>query len=322
MKRVTVIQSQPQYIPTLKITPDQITGYYKYEGPKRKAWQKNVFTPSVSAQNELTQQKEKLAYSGEITVGSRKRLKECCSILFALSKLKKVVAPKSGKEFKFRIALITLTLSAPQGIITDRQIKSDVLAPFLRHFRKLGMWNYIWKSERQKNGNVHFHILTDTFLDQTLVRDFWNKCQSKLGFIALFHAKFGHSSPNSTDCKAVIQDAGMTNYMLKYMLKKSDNSDQLELGRSISAKDIGKIWDCSLNLKLKNDTADAVEDWQFELMDFQVNKDKLRVIKCDYCVIYVPVNLKLSQVTPQFLLDRLLAFLDKVRNFERGKIIV
>lgn len=311
------IQGQAQYIPYLKISPSYICGYYKYEGAKRKIWQKNVFTAKEVFRENSGKQKVKEVYTGEITPGSKARLKKCCELLFAISKKKKVKSPKTGKEFTFRIGLITLTLSAAQGKLTDREIKSELLAPFLRHFRNKGLKNYIWKSERQLNGNVHFHILTDCFVDWTDITDYWNRLQAKFGFIENFYERHGHRNPNSVDVKSVRSEGGMVSYMFKYMLKGEDKEKVKALKDKINMEDIGKIWDCSINLKLVNDTADVVEDWQFEALEKKVNSGVLIEICPDYCRIYIPKGVPLWKASPNFLYQRLRRYLEKVRTFER-----
>lgn len=307
-------QTEPQnlYIPMLKATPNQLIGYSQYVGTKRRIWQNHLFTGLESEKLADSERKEQKRYSGELTPSARKKLKSACEILFALAKVKKAVSHKSGKEFSFRIALITLTLSAPQSHFSDRDIKKLLLEPFLRHFRTRGLFNYVWKAERQRNGNVHFHILTDAYFDKTDLKNYWNKLQAGQGFIETFYRKHGHRQPNSTDVKAVRSQEGMKSYMLKYMLKNPDKGTQLEISRPVDSKSVGKIWDCSLNLKLKNDTAEPIEDWQFELLEKHTEAGKLKRIDCEHCVVYVPVNGRLWNLAPQFVSRRLRDFLKKV----------
>lgn len=312
-QKVTTIPGQSPYIPMLKITPSYICGYYSYQGPKRKIWQKQLFTGISPDQLGISKETTSKAYTGEITKSSRKKLQSACDLLFALAKRKKVTIPDTGKQFTFRIGLITLTLSGMQGSFSDKELKKELLEPFLRRFRAKGMINYIWKAERQGNGNLHFHILTDAWIDKNDCRNYWNRLQAKLGFIEQFYRKYGHRSPNSTDCKAVKSQEGMTNYMLKYMLKEVDKKKQLELGRDTKESETGKVWDCSLNLKLKNDTAEPVEDWQFELLEEAVDNGALRVVQLERCVVYFPEGGRMWEITPDFLAKRLIDFLKKVR---------
>lgn len=314
----SLIPSQSPYIPFFKITPSYICGYYSYQGPKRSPWQKQLFQLAGLDKERSKEIQGQKQYTGEITPSARKKLQSACDLLFALAKKKKVEFQGTGKKFSFRIALITLTISAPQGTFSDRELKRELLEPFLRHFRGKGLFNYVWKAERQANGNLHFHILTDCYIDKTKCRDYWNKLQAKLGFIETFHHKHGHRHPNSTDCKAVKDEKGMTRYMLKYMLKSVNKSPQLELGRSLAKEDVGKVWDCSLNLKLKNPTAEPVEDWQFELMEQRVDSDAFRIVKLEHCSIYFPVKGRIWEVAPNFLAQRLISFLREVRNKGKG----
>lgn len=317
--RETVIPQQPQYIPFIKVTPSYICGYYGYQGPKRKAWQKNVFR-GLGVHDDSTNSTQQLApYSGDITKSAAKKLKSACEILFALAKLKKVEIRSTRRKFQFRIALVTLTLCAPQDELTDRQLKKELLEPFLRIFRTKGMMNYIWKAELQQNGNLHFHILTDTFMDKTEVRNVWNRLQAKVGLIEKFHDKHGHRSPNGTDCKAVRSDKGMVNYMLKYMLKSKEKGESEAAEKVADGRSTGKIWDCSLNLKLKNDTAEPIENWQFELLERKVDNEVFDKKELETCTIYLPKAGKMWEVAPEFLAQRLIAFLAKVRAKGREK---
>jgi hypothetical protein len=311
------IPSQQPYIPFVKITPSYICGYHQYQGPKRKTWQTNLFLSAEERKELLNEKRVKQAYTGEITQSSRKRLNQVCEILFAMAKRKTVVMAETGKRFSFRVNFITLTLSAPQDKFTDREIKELLLEPFLRIYRRKGMINYIWKAERQENGNIHFHIFSDCWVDKTELTNTWNRLQSKLGFIETFFKKYGHRHPPSTNVKAVKSEKGLQIYMLKYMLKKSDKGNQLELGRSTEAKDTGKIWDCAMHLKTKNNTAEPIENHEFELLQEAENFGSLRKVVTDHCTIYFPVGDKIWKVAPEFLANRIINFLAEIRR--KGK---
>ena len=171
------------------------------------------------------------------------------------------------KDTNFRMAFITLTLSAKQRH-TDNQIKRDMLNPFIIEIkRQYDVENYVWRSERQANGNVHFHILIDKFIPWHEVRGIWNRQQSKLGYIQEYsqsmreyHCKgfrvrtdllekwplkaqlkaysqgkaSGFRNPNSTDIHSVKYVSNIAAYVTKYMTK---NSSQRTL--KVRAIDIG-----------------------------------------------------------------------------------
>jgi hypothetical protein len=158
------------------------------------------------------------------------------------------------QSVKFRMAFITLTLSAKQ-IHSDNIIKRELLNPFLIEIkRQHDVQNYVWRAERQQNGNIHFHLLVDKFLPWHEVRGLWNHLQAKLGYIRAYQqsmreyhrngfkiradllAKWplkdqlkaysqgkacGWRNPNSTDIHSVKFISNVAAYVTKYMTKES-----------------------------------------------------------------------------------------------------
>lgn len=81
---------------------------------------------------------------------------------------------KKGNIIQYKTSMITLTLP----IITEvepTEITKVVLGNFITLMRKVcGMNNYVWKLELQKNGNVHYHIITDVEIDYSYIKKIWN----------------------------------------------------------------------------------------------------------------------------------------------------
>lgn len=61
--------------------------------------------------------------------------------------------------------------------------------------------NYMYKSELNKNGNLHYHILVQTtdVIDVNKIRKTWNEIQREAGYLAEFA-----SDPNSVDVKKIL----------------------------------------------------------------------------------------------------------------------
>ena len=112
--------------------------------------------------------------------------------------------------------------------------------------RKHRLRSYVWRAEVQQNGNLHFHVISDTYIRYDHIRADWNSCLRDTGLIDKFKAKHGHADANSTDVHAVYKIKDLTAYFTKYMSKKSKKTD-----RNIE----GKIWDCSANLKTKENVS-------------------------------------------------------------------
>lgn len=184
-----------------------------------------------------------IAYkSGTLTKGAKKRLKQSIELLIDISPKKWFTVPSTGKRFQFQITFLTLTLSASQKDISDKTIVKSLLDPLLQVLRrKYKCKSYVWRAEKQKNGNLHFHITTNQYIPYDTIRDDWNRIQNKLGFIDQFAAKYGHTNPNSTDIHSVRGVRDLARYMIKYMSK--DVPDDLRVNC--------KQWDCSLDLKIR-----------------------------------------------------------------------
>ena len=134
------------------------------------------------------------------------------------------------KKFKFNINFITLTLPASQEH-SDDEIKSVALNNFLNICRKrYNLGEYVWKAESQINGNIHFHIVTDTYIRYDKIQEAWNSSVELLtcgnvetkkmeGYVTRFANKIGHRFPNSTDVHSVKHVKKIASYISKYMSK-------------------------------------------------------------------------------------------------------
>lgn len=50
------------------------------------------------------------------------------------------------------------------------------------------MNKYVVRSERQANGNIHFHVVTNSFIPHQALRDTWNNIINKLGYVDDYRA--------------------------------------------------------------------------------------------------------------------------------------
>lgn len=86
---------------------------------------------------------------------------------------------KQGNEQKqlsdYMCSFLTLTLPSAQTH-SDTELTEFAINPFLSYCRKMwGVRYYIWKKELQKNGNVHFHLVTDRYIKWNYLREAWNR---------------------------------------------------------------------------------------------------------------------------------------------------
>lgn len=257
-------------VPFISIKPFYLTLYSRSESVR----------PRSSFQRENEANLSQNDHNGKISRKANKRIRSAIDWLLYLSKEKSFYHKGFKRNYRFKVNFITLTLSAEQ-LHSDQVIKRDVLQPFLDHARKVWkVGNYVWRAEAQRNGNVHFHIVTDKFIPWVEIRNVWNKYQAKLGYLKRFQAKHGHRVPNSTDVHSIWKVRNLGQYLAKYCAKEAK-------GRAIK----GKQWGLSYSLsRLKSCVELRCNEIEAEVRKiWSQAKDKIR--EFDYhTVIYITSN--------------------------------
>jgi hypothetical protein len=180
------------------------------------------------------------------------------------------------------------------------ELKSILLNQFLIEAKKKwNLNNYVWKMEFQKNGNVHFHILSDVWIPWLELRNCWNRIQNKLGYVDEFNKINPGKSPNGTDVHSLKKVDNVVAYVLKYMTKsdvkssytiKSSERPKLRrpntliigLSRGVklylrSISNNGRIWTCSRSLSnIKGANIDLSDEFQEEIEKLQKMKGSRR----------------------------------------------
>ena len=133
---------------------------------------------------------------------------------------------------------VTLTLSSQQNH-TDKEIRRKMVFPFIQKLqRKHNVWHYLFVCEKQSNGNLHIHLLIDSYIHWTAIRALWNETQELHGYIQPFFEKYNHRNPNSTDIHKIQKVKDLQAYVIKYMT--TDKKD---------IKLDGRLWGCSNSLR-------------------------------------------------------------------------
>lgn len=139
-----------------------------------------------------------------------------------------------------------------------KKVKNFIIDPVTKLETKnegLKLQNYVWRSETQENGNIHFHLIADTFLNQNMLRRVWNNYLKKMGY------KFSYSASNVQSLKKDKKSnkiKNVENYLTKYLTKqplknkykyftKNELKDIPETEK-FRRPVIGKSWGCSKNL--------------------------------------------------------------------------
>jgi hypothetical protein len=263
------------------------------------------------------QKQAKLAYSGGMSMGTRKRLAKAVTIMSQAIKPKWIRNPVTNKLDYHQFTFVTLTVASHKNI-TARSAYDALLSHFLDWMtRTVAQENpaaktYIWKAELQKRGQIHYHITTPAFIHWRDIRRKWNALQREAGLLDDFALEHGHFDPNGTDVHKTQHVKKADRYLIKE-LGKTISALQLEAIREVRAKvaagelpadqadeeikrikaekirTVGKIWGCSEDLAGVNyftlgetqEHVRKIEQWVKEGRAREVVDDYFSIIYCD-----------------------------------------
>jgi len=232
--------------------------------------------------------------SGVMSKQSSTAMKRALNNLFLISKQKTMYNDQYGTYSTFKNNFITLTLSGVQ-FHTDSFIKRKLFKNFIDYVRKdLPSLSYVWKAETQKNGNLHFHIITDHYLACDYVNMVWNRIQRNHGYIQAYNKKYGHWMPPSTNVQKLKERDRSAAYMVKYFAKEYGNTSPLEIRASIDALHLSSI-DIDSNSKLR-DNVNSIEKLLIALDAKTRRKVEGKLWGCSDNLLLKPFNTILAEL--------------------------
>lgn len=274
------------------------------------------------------------SHKGRISIIANRKISRAVQYMTYLVPKKRHYHTPDGKSGNYFLNFITLTLSSKQ-IHSDNEIKSSILEPFLNELRKRYKVScYIWRAERQENGNVHFHILSDRFIWWNDLRNSWNYFQERLGYVSRYRLSMREyfsqgfrlsenlhdkrsvtkqrsaydagvrsdwNSPNSTDVHSLRDVVNVRSYVTKYITKPDEHAC-IE----------GRLWGCSYNLTHLSGSIEFLDGQVHDEIDKLSNSDQVRIYKKDFCtVLYFP---------PEVLVTlHLLIIISLIRHYCKGR---
>ena len=253
-------------IPTIQVNPNYLAVYSHgiFEDTE---------TPTFSTNSDnLTRGN----YNGFMSLKTRKEIKGKLTNYFTALQL---IGKKYRKEKNIQPTILTLTLPASQRH-PDNEIKRVCLMRFIENLKKTqNVIFYYWVAEKQKNGNIHFHILTDKFIKWQWVREQWNSRLEKLGYISDFEQKHGHRNPNSTDIESIKNIERTARYVSKYTTK-------IDQQGGIAGRLHGE---CD-SLKLFSKVCTVMKETYNTQIKYLVENCALEELSNDFCTIYTSAN--------------------------------
>lgn len=186
----------------------------------------------------LSQSWKRNEYNGYLSKSTRSKIVKMLNCwaesIYVHDKCQKCDELRKNRKLRF----LTLTLSAKQSMI-DNDVKRRLLIPFISDLKRLfHVEHYFWRAEAQKNGNIHFHLVIDAYIDKSKVNYLWDWHQWKSGITDVMPTEIKNYHSPSTRIEAIQGNEAVAGYITKYVTKD-------EGGRKI----FGRIWGCSDGLR-------------------------------------------------------------------------
>lgn len=152
-----------------------------------------------------------------------------------------------------------------------------------RFTKRFKLNNYIWVMEFQKNGNPHFHILTDNEYKEEE-----NKKISQIWYEIVDSNLEKHLNAGTRNEKLYAGKEGASSYIRKYVSKK----EQKRIPKNF--KNVGKLWGKGGERKLKKEiisidenVIDQVKEIYIELIKDKISEETKKIIKeMKYCILW------------------------------------
>ena len=252
----------------------------------------------------------------KISDQARKNIANKVNWLFLMAKPRYVLTASKKEIFNFKVNFLTLTLPSKQVHNTEF-ITKNCFNQFLTEIRQqFQMENYVWRLEFQGNGNLHYHIVTDTYIDYHIVQKIWNRILSKFGYIQEYTKKFSKMSLSeyamnttkngkldwkiiadryakgkrehwknapSIDVKVCTNNQSIAKYLGKYFGKGKDTNPICnELDNEANSFGI-RLWFCSRSLSKLDGIKEYTEECEINFYDVLQGCANVIEKHYDYC---------------------------------------
>jgi hypothetical protein len=236
---------------------------------------------------------EKERYNGNFSEGSRKKALRVAGHLTQRYAVRLQNYRQSPSGYRPVLAFITLT-TPTNGGFSHQAFKRECLNLFFIKFRRrYPRGEYIWRAELQKNGNIHFHILTDIYVDKEWLRRIWAQILRRRGLLERPDNKWEHKDPPCTEVERCRTVQGSLNYTTKY-LTKDDNQT--------GAK--GRQWGSSLEYDKIKYMGVRCGRYEFEMVRQWIEEKAFDYVDFDYgYVVRVPTLDFITRFCPDYLSD-------------------
>jgi hypothetical protein len=225
---------------------------------------------------------------------SVKRFKRRADHFSASAKARWLKHPSKDRYMSFYLAFITLTITSRAGIVNSRDGYDKLLSPYLdwlTRTHRVGV--YLWCREKQKNGQLHYHLVVDQFIHKQALKDKWNNLLRGNGYLKAYKEHYGNDNPNSTNVRSAYKTSQVGHYMAKYMTKQ----------RRVNEDGGARLWGCSENL---SSLSNFTHWWQPDIQGHMEGLAKVGLVRKvlgEHMVLYLPIRCDMYTLLPNYLIE-------------------
>lgn len=217
---------------------------------------------------------EKKEYNGYLSRATKSYITKILDNWFLTVRHFNVHMALPAKQRQKQMVFFTLTLPSKQ-VHTDNEIKRQVLNKFIIICQRKGLFDqWFWRAEKQKNGNIHFHFLIDSYFDKKQLQTVWNSCLEPLGYINEFEKRYNHRNPPTTQIQVVPSGQNIIDYVIKYVGKNEGTE-----------KVLGRIWGMSDKLRNLKSYVEDIADTDEKLINDYIEPDNKNIYQDENCMV-------------------------------------
>lgn len=179
-------------------------GNERTEAQKAAAARNLLHQAQAAVDDALQQDAVKSGRNGYMSKATKAKVKTLVDTMIFLRQLPEAGRQRLNERVGYAqqacyLTFVTLTLPAEQlrdeaGEFDDKGAKDQLLRPMLERLKyTFGVRAFVWVAEPQENGNIHFHLLIDKYIDNTKHADdeaksqvltkAWNEILARHGYI-------------------------------------------------------------------------------------------------------------------------------------------
>jgi hypothetical protein len=342
-------------IPKLTIHPDKICAWNEINWSPQKPTKNYLCLADGTKISQADRIKDsKRTANGIVSKNAHRKISKALDYLLLMASPQTGYIHKSGKKYAFRIAFVTFVLPSKQ-IHSDNEIKRTLWNSMLIELTKYhNVKNYLWRAEKQKNGNIHFHLIIDKFIKYDELRKRWNRITNKLGYVDRYRenqkewhkkgfrvrenllknwpedkqrkayqegVKSDWSSPNSTDIHSVKFISNLKNYVQKYMTKNELTNNLHDIKSNDNMQQTGRIWGCNESLSGIEGARLDVDNEIKAALEIVVKKTGCRIFADTYFSVYYIDMRQLAENSPDLLFKYFSEYLLTRFNYSNQLVI-